>query len=157
MSTHTTPNPAKQRSMLPYLIVLVLVSFAGYIGFMVYGAMKSEVNLVSEEYYAEELEYTNRMKQVSRAQQLETPIQIISAPAAEQLVIQFPAELAAAKGTVHLFRPSDGKLDITLPLQLNAEGLQHLTTANLKKGKWRVQVTGKVGEKEYYQAQEITL
>lgn len=143
--------------MLPYIITAVFLLFGCYIGFMVYGAMQSDVNLVSKEYYAEELAYGKRMEQVAQAQQLENPITIISAAAAEQLVIQFPAELTAATGSIHLFRPSDAKLDVVLPLTLNAEGVQHINTASLKKGLWRVQLTGKVNGKEYYHAQDITL
>jgi nitrogen fixation protein FixH len=143
--------------MLPYIITAVFLLFGGYIGFMVYGAMQSDVNLVSKEYYAEELAYGQRMQQVAQAQGLENPITIISATAAEQLVIQFPAELSSATGTIHLFRPSDAKLDVVLPLKLTTEGLQHINTASLKKGLWRVQLTGKANGKEYYQAQDVTL
>ncbi|RNI21800.1 FixH family protein [Rufibacter latericius] len=157
MATHTTTVHTTQRSLLPYLIISVFVLFAGYIGFMVYGAMQSEVNLVSKDYYAEELAYSQRMKQVAQTQELKQPINVMAVPAAEQLVIQFPADLAKAKGTVHLFRPSDDKLDVVLPLDLNPEGLQLLNTAALKKGLWRVQLIGKVGEKEYYHVQDLTL
>lgn len=154
---HTTSAPVPQRSVLPYVITGVLFSFACYIGFLVYGTMQSEVNLVSKEYYAEELVYGQRMEQVKQAQQLEKPITVISAVAAEQLVLQFPAELAGATGTVHLFRPSDFKLDVVLPLRLNSDGLQHINTASLKKGLWRVQVTGTADDKAYYHAQDVTL
>ncbi|WP_207432017.1 FixH family protein [Sabulibacter ruber] len=157
MSTHTTSAPTPQRSLLPYLIITAFVLFGGYIGFMVYGAMQSDVNLVSKDYYAEELVYSQRMKQQAQTQELKQPINIMAVPAAEQLVIQFPAELAKAKGTVHLFRPSDEKLDVVLPLDLNTEAMQLLNTAALKKGLWRVQLIGKVGEKEYYHVQDITL
>ena len=159
MSTHTaaTTIQTKQRSLLPYLIIMVFVFFASYIGFMVYSAMQSDVNLVSQEYYAEELAYAQRMQQMAQAQKLDQPIHVMPVPAADQLVIRFPMNLANATGTVHLFRPSDGKLDVIVPLQLNAEGLQLLSTAGLKKGLWRVQLIGKKDSEEYYHVQEITL
>ncbi|MBC3540106.1 FixH family protein [Rufibacter sediminis] len=148
---------SKPHSVLPYIIILAFIFFACYIGFMVYGAMQSEVNLVSKDYYAEELAYGQRMKQVEQAQQLETPISIISAPAAGQLVIKFPNDLAKAKGTVHLFRPSDVNLDVVVPLALSEDGLQYISTAILKKGLWRVQLSGEMNGKQYYQVQDITL
>ncbi|MBA9078991.1 FixH family protein [Rufibacter quisquiliarum] len=157
MSTHTTTTPVKQFSLLPYIIITAFILFGSYIGFMVYGAMQSEVNLVSKDYYAEELAYSQRMKQLQETQQLEQPIHIVSAEMAEQLVIQFPKELAKAEGIVHLFRPSDEKLDVVLKLELSPEGLQNINTASLAKGHWRVQVTGKLNGKEYYQAQDVTL
>ncbi|GGK56036.1 FixH family protein [Rufibacter glacialis] len=157
MATPTTFIQTKQRSLLPYLIIMVFVFFASYIGFMVYSAMQSDVNLVSQEYYAEELAYAQRMQQMTQARALEQPIHVMPVPAAEQLVIRFPVELANATGTVHLFRPSDGKLDVIVPLQLNAEGLQLLSTATLKKGRWRVQLMVQKDGKEYYHVQEVTL
>ena len=71
----TTPAPAPpQRTVWPYAIIAVFVLFAAYIGSMVYQAMRSDVDLVSADYYKQELAYQQRMESVA------LPLQ----PAAEQ-------------------------------------------------------------------------
>ncbi|GAA4302934.1 FixH family protein [Nibribacter koreensis] len=157
MSIHTNTPAVPKKSFLPYIIISAFLLFIAYIGMLVYGTMQSDVDLVSKDYYAKELAYNERMQQLSHAQQLDEPIQIIAAQAAGQLVVQFPAELKQATGSVLFFRPSNVKLDFEVPLKLNADGLQHFTTGNLEKGLWRVQVVAKVGDKEYYQQQDVTL
>ncbi|QHL89186.1 hypothetical protein GU926_17825 [Nibribacter ruber] len=157
MSTHINTAPASKKSFLPYIIIAAFLLFIGYIGMLVYGTMQSDVDLVSKDYYAKELAYNQRMQQLSHAQNLDQPIQIIAAQAAGQLVVQFPAELQKATGSVLFFRPSNVQLDFEVPLKLNADGLQHFSTDSLQKGLWRVQVLGKVGDKEYFQQQDITL
>ncbi len=71
----------------------------------------------------------------------------------------FPESFAKQKvtGTIHFFRPSSSKLDFELPVQLNADRQQHITTNQLAKGLWRVQINWQAGDKAYYFQKEITL
>ncbi|WP_205503368.1 FixH family protein [Rufibacter psychrotolerans] len=143
----------------PRLIIAAFVFFALFIGNMVRQAMNSDVNLVSKDYYQQELAYQQHMNQVKATQALEAQVLLTHAQAAEQFSIVFPAGVKAAevKGQVNFFRPSDAKQDFTLDLALNEDGQQHIRTAALAKGLWRVQLNWKQAGKDYYLQKDITL
>ena len=156
----TTPviSPPK-RSAWPYAIVAVFVLFALYIGSMVYQAMQTDVNLVSADYYPQELVHQQRMDAVARTAALPVPIEITHSDASRRLSLQLPPALAgqAVHGQVHFFRPSNQALDFTLPLQPAADLRQLVNTSKMAPGFWRVQLDFTAGGQAYFLEQDLTL
>ena len=151
-------SPSK-RSPWPYAIIVVFVLFAAYIGSMVYQAMQTDVNLVSADYYQQELVHQQRMDAVARTAALTTPVQVRHDAASRRLTLQLPAALAgqAVQGQVHFFRPSDKALDFSLPLQPAADRRQVVNTSKMAAGLWRVQLDFKAGGQAYFIEQDLTL
>ncbi len=141
------------------MIITAFVLFICYIAFMVRGAMQSEVNLVSKDYYQQELEYGQRMDQLSQTQALAQPLTIVHAAAAEQVSLVFPEAFKGQKlkGNVRFFRPSDSQQDIEVALALNSDLQQHISTAQLAKGFWRVEVSWQAEGQQYFMKQDLTL
>jgi hypothetical protein len=156
MNTHATQNKS---SWWPKLIVAAFIGFALFIGNMVRQAMQTDVDLVSKDYYQQEIGYQKHINQVQATRQLAAQVAITQAAAAEQLSLVFPAGTSPApgQGQVHFLRPSNARLDFTLPLQLNPEGQQHIRTAALAKGRWRVQLTWQRNGQDYFLEKEIKL
>ncbi|KAA3437129.1 FixH family protein [Rufibacter hautae] len=156
MNTKALPQKA---SWWPKLIIAAFVFFALFIGNMVRQAMKSDVNLVSQDYYQKELAFQQHMEQVKATQALDSQVLLTHVQAAEQLSIVFPAGVKTAQvdGQILFFRPSDAKQDITLALNLNEDGQQHIRTATLAKGLWRVQLNWKQAGKAYYLQKDFTI
>ncbi|SFP89174.1 Nitrogen fixation protein FixH [Hymenobacter arizonensis] len=155
-------NPAifpPKRSPWPYAIVAVFVLFAAYIGSMVYQAMQTDVNLVSADYYQQELAHQQRMDAVARTAALATPVQLRHEAASRRLTLELPAALAGqtVQGQVHFFRPSDKALDFKLPLQPAADRRQVVNTSKMAPGLWRVQLDFTVGGQAYFLEQDLTL
>ncbi|GAA4054742.1 hypothetical protein GCM10022409_47290 [Hymenobacter glaciei] len=155
-------NPAlspPKRSVWPYAIIAVFVLFAAYIGSMVYQAMQTDVNLVSADYYQQELAHQQRMDAVARTAALPAPVQVRHEPASHRLTLELPAALAgqAVQGQVHFFRPSDKALDFTLPLQPAANRRQVINTSKMAPGLWRVQLDFTAGGQAYFLEQDLTL
>ncbi|TGE17378.1 FixH family protein [Hymenobacter elongatus] len=155
-------NPAiapPKRSVWPYAIVTVFVLFAAYIGSMVYQAMQTDVNLVSADYYQQELAHQQRMDAVARTAALPTPVQVHHEAASRRLMLQLPAALAgqAVQGQVHFFRPSNQALDFALPLQTAADLRQFINTSKMAPGFWRVQLDFTTGGQAYFLEQDLTL
>lgn len=150
-------TPSKPRSIWPYAIIAVFVLFAGYIGFMVQQAMRTTVDLVSPDYYKQELAYQQRMESVARTAALPAPVQLEYEATAHRLILQLPATMAeqAIKGQLHFFRPSDQKLDFTLPLQTGIR--QQFNTAQMQPGYWRVRVDFTAGKQAYFLEKELLL
>jgi nitrogen fixation protein FixH len=145
-------------SWWPRLIVAAFLAFALFIGNMVRQAMRTEVDLVSQDYYQKEIAYQKHINQVKATQQLGGQVRITQAAAAGQLSLVFPAgSQAAVKGQVRFFRPSDARLDFTLPLQLNQDDQQHIRTGALAKGLWRVQVTWQHNGQDYFLEKDMQM
>jgi hypothetical protein len=154
---NTSPNKS-QPSWWPKLIVAAFLGFAFFIGNMVRQAMRTDVDLVSQDYYQKEIAYQKHINQVKATRQLAGQVTIAQAAAAGQLSLVFPAgSRAAVKGQVRFFRPSDARLDFTLPLQLNQDDHQHIRTEALAKGRWQVQLTWQRGGQNYFLEKDITL
>ena len=158
MST-TTLKMNNKISWWPKLIIGAFVLFGLFIGYMVRSAMQTDVDLVSKDYYRKEIAYQQQLNSMTEANQLTEEVNIIQADAAEQLSLVFPASFEGqeVKGTVLFFRPSAANLDFEVPLQLNSDRQQHIRTASLAKGLWRVQLNWEAGGKNYYVQKDITL
>ena len=151
-------SPPK-RSIWPYAIIAVFVLFAVYIGSMVYQAMQTDVNLVSADYYKQELAHQQRMDAVARTAVLLTPLQMRHEAASRRLTLELPASLASqeVQGQIHFFRPSDKGLDFSLPLQLEADRRQVVNTSKMASGFWRVQLDFTAGGRAYFVEQDLLL
>ena len=144
--------PTKTRPIWPYAIIATFVLFAGYIGSMVYRAMRTDVDLVSADYYRQELAYQQRMESVARTAALPAPVQLTHDAAGQRLTLQLPPAMAgqAVQGQIHFFRPSDQTLDFTLPLQASPDTPQLINTAKLQPGYWRVRLDFTAGGQAYF-------
>ena len=156
--TNPAVSPPK-RSAWPYAIVAVFVLFAGYIGSMVYRAMQTDVNLVSADYYQQELAHQQRIDAAARAAALPTPVQVRYDAASRYLTLQLPASLAgqAVAGQIHFFRPSNQKLDFTVPLRTAADLQQSINTSQMPLGFWRVQLAFTAGGRAYFIEQDLVV
>ncbi|WP_400191590.1 FixH family protein [Hymenobacter sp. B81] len=152
-------KPAPQRSLWPYAIIATFVLFALFIGSMVKQAMSSSVDLVSKDYYRQELEHQQRMEATARTRALAAEAVVRYQAAAHQLEVQLPAALQgqALSGTVQFFRPSDQTRDFSVPLQPDADLRQVLSTARLQPGYWRVRLDFSADGQRYFVEQNVTI
>ncbi|QMU26660.1 FixH family protein [Adhaeribacter radiodurans] len=146
-------------SWWPKFIIAAFILFAFFIGYMVRLAMQTDVDLVSKDYYKKEIAYQQHLNQVKETNNLSGEVTIVQAAAAEQLSLVFPEVFTPQKitGSIHFFRPSDAKLDFEVPVQLNNDRQQHISTERLTKGLWRVQINWQAANKNYYIQKEITI
>jgi nitrogen fixation protein FixH len=63
----------------------------------------------------------------------------------------------AVSGSVQLYRPSAVKLDRTLQLQPDANGVQKIDAAGLSPGLWKVRVSWRVEQQEYFLDQNVVI
>ncbi|GAA4389967.1 FixH family protein [Hymenobacter koreensis] len=159
MTSLAVNKPAQTRSIWPYAIIAVFILFASFIGYMVKQAMSTSVDLVSKDYYQQELEHQQRMEAVARTAALPGQVAVTYEPAVQELTLQLPARFAGqqATGKVQFFRPSDQTLDFNVPLQTNAAGAQHLSTAKLQDGYWRIRVEFEAAGQVYFVEKNITV
>jgi hypothetical protein len=138
-------------------IVAALVLFMTMIVVMVVKSVNTKVDLVTQDYYADEIAYQDRIDKEANANALNGHFTWQRTD--EGIALFFPDDFNARdfNGQVRLYRPSDKKLDRTFEV----EGLQDqqytISKENLIPGKWEVQVEGESEGKAYYFEQILNL
>lgn len=134
----------------------ITIFFSCFVAFMIFLAVKSHqqnIDLVTEDYYAQEIKYGQRMDEIKNANALEEPVVIKQE--GEALFIHFPELAEKIEGQVHLFRPSDKRFDQEAELALDAANQHKISLEGLPRGYYRVKVSWKAGEETYYTEETI--
>lgn len=139
-----------------YKITFLYLGFVLMILGFVYAATQQHHDLVTEDYYAQELAYETRIQQIKRANALEQPFQLKVDKGTQTLTLRFPNQ-SGLNGTIKLYRPDEAAVDEAHAIAVNPTFEQSLPTQHLKKGLWRVQVEWKAEGKSYYQEDVIVI
>jgi hypothetical protein len=135
-------------------IVLVIIGFVAVMGTMVTICVRQDdIHLVTANYYEEEIKYDNQIARISNTKNLEFA------------AIEFDGQLkkidlklpVGAKGTLHLFRPSDARVDQKITFDIQSSEKKSLDLSNLKPGYWKVKLTWTQGGLEYYEEKKINI
>jgi hypothetical protein len=128
-------------------IVVSFLLFVGLMATIVTISMKQDVNLVSPQYYQDDLDYQHQLDRKNNAEALVEKPEISIAN--NQLRVFFGAQ-AVEGGTVSVFRPSDNRLDQHFRLKSSADPLQVFPMKTLTKGAYRIKMQWLAKGKEYY-------
>ncbi|OIQ41816.1 MAG: cytochrome C oxidase Cbb3 [Bacteroidetes bacterium MedPE-SWsnd-G1] len=122
----------------------IVIAFALFISFILFFVIKShnpnnKHDLVSEEYYKDELKFQDEIDKQNNVKNLEEAfiVQKIS----EGIEIQFPSQFTNDNilGVVIMARPSNKALDFETVIQLNNNKLL-LPKRNLVEGNWNLKI-----------------
>lgn len=130
-------------------IVIGFVVFIGFILFLVITMVNnSHHDLVTKDYYEDELNYQEEIDAEENAQQLTINIQ--SERTEDGLLYTFPENLDVdkIKGNVFLYRPSNKQLDFDLPIVLSGSNLL-IPDNRLLEGRWNITIKWEYEEKQY--------
>jgi hypothetical protein len=123
-------------------MVIVMISFMIFILQYVFRTLtvdKYKYELVSEDYYKDELYYQKEIDKLNKANKLahNVTIEYVS----NGLLIIFPSDLDFRKinGTIYFIRPSDQKLDFKMSILLKDNKLQ-INNDQLRSGRWNVKI-----------------
>ena len=139
-------------------IVVAFVAFAIVIFTMVFISMNQEINLVSEDYYKQEIEYEDQIQRIRNTRELEQGPEIEFDRSNLDVVVRFPGNISGKikDGYIHLFRPSDSSLDKKYRLKLDKNGEQIISVISSSKGLWKVKLFWEDDLKEYYFEKTLT-
>jgi hypothetical protein len=129
-------------------IVVAFLLFAGFMAVIVTISMKQDVNLVSSQYYQDDLDFQQQLDRKNNTASLAHQPEITLTD--QQLQVSFPEKTSIESGVIKLFRPSSDKLDQNFVLQPSNETIQVFALKPLDKGAYRVKMIWKVEDKEYY-------
>ena len=138
-------------------IVITIACFIGFIMFFVIKMStdkKYDHDLVTEEYYKQELAYQDQIDAQQNSARLAKNIQV--EVTAEGIQILFPSEKKDIKGEVSLYRPSNKKLDLEIPISL--ENQQMIIPAEkLVEGKYKLSINWKSNGTTYLYKKDLQI
>jgi hypothetical protein len=135
-------------------IVLTIIAFVTLIMTMVIISVRMDgIELVTENYYEEEINYQSRIDQSNSASDLNREV-IAYNSQSKNIELTLPN---GTKGSLELFRPSDSSLDQVIDLKISHEGKTNVSLDQLKPGYWKIKLKWSEGGKKYYQEEKITI
>ncbi|SFD21345.1 FixH family protein [Algibacter pectinivorans] len=132
----------------------IVIAIVAFISFIMYFVITMSVNskydhdLVSEDYYAEELQYQNDINKLESASELHQNVTYKKTN--QGLVIQFPDSLNYKNitGKLFLYRPSNKQLDFEAAISLSNSNLL-IPDNRLVDGRWNIKIDWQYNGKSY--------
>jgi len=136
-------------------LLIVFVLFAANICYMVYRCTKTNVDLVTAEYYKDELAYQQVIDGTTKANALSSPVTMQKKE--KEIVMQFPAEMknTAFTGTVYFYCASNQHNDRTIVINGNMQ--QAINAQLLAHGNYVVKINWQAGSAHYYHELPLTI
>ena len=138
-------------------LMLVFLVFVGMMSYLVYRCIKTNYDLVSKDYYKEELSYQQVIDGASRANQLGNKIAITQS--GNEIVLQLPNEIqhTPVTGTALFYYAADAKRDRQIALNPNGEGVQSISSSQFVPGSYTVKIRWESRGQQYYSEQYVTI
>jgi len=138
-------------------LIGVFLIFVGMMSYMVYRCIKTNYDLVSKEYYKDELSYQQVIDGASRANKLGNKIHF--SQAGSELVLHLPNEMknTTVKGSAWFYYAPDAKRDRQIALNPNAEGEQAINSSMFLPGNYTVKVKWESKGQQYYSEEFVTI
>lgn len=136
------------------IFAFIVFFFVITVAFVVW-SFRQDLSLVEENYYADGLKYQEVISQKDNTDSLAEPVRFQRDAAG--VWIQFP-EMVTGKtitGNIMVYRPSDSKLDFSIPLQLDTTNKLMIPLSHFTKGKYTLKLAWTLNSKAYYQEENL--
>ncbi|MCH7415813.1 FixH family protein [Belliella sp. R4-6] len=135
-------------------IVIVIAVFVMLMAGLVTICVKQDdIHLVTQNYYEEEIKYQDQIDKIVNANALDYEVLTYNTQV-KRVVMNLPL---GSKGTLHLFRPSDARLDKKIEFQLINLDENTVDVSSLKSGYWKVKLTWEENGVAYYEEKKINI
>jgi len=138
-------------------ITLVYLGFVALIVSMVVISSSSKSELVAKDYYAQELNYQQRINAINNEKALAESIMFENN--SNDITLFYPAmeQEKDFSGELVFFRPSDSSKDLKLNLKFDQKGRLMIKKSDLSKGIYKVCISWHNNGKDYYKEEVINL
>jgi hypothetical protein len=138
-------------------ITLAFTVFVLLMGTLVYKSLKTDFQLVTKDYYKDELAYQQVIDGSNRANRLSSKVQV--AQLNNELIVQLPAEMngKTITGNIWLYCSSDDTKDRRLELSVDKTGKQVIDGKQILPANYLFKITWKADELNYYNEQQLEL
>lgn len=149
-------NSHPKRNPWPIAIITFFIVFAGFIATFIVWALGQSQDLVSENYYENEVRYQQQIDRMNRTQASDTQATVTFDPAQKNIRVALPpAHAQTVSGQIHFYRPANARLDHAVSLAVNATGVQTVDAATMTTGLWKVRVAWSANGQDYFFVQSV--
>ena len=133
------------------IAAFLILFFLATIGLVVMSCCQ-RVDLVTKDYYEDEIRFQKQINTVERTQRLESNATATYDPATQTVVVSLPIHSSAQiiKGQIQMYRPSSADLDENFDLKLDQTGSQVIDASRMRDGLWQVKVSWTAGGEDFY-------
>lgn len=137
-------------------LILVFVAFAALMGTLIYMCMQTNFELVSKDYYTDELRYQDKIDGMNNANRISD---VVVTQDGDNINIQMPKELDGQllKGEAWFYCSTKAANDRKLPLQVDDNGMFVVQKSLLAAAPYTVKLTWQVGEEKYHTEKQLDL
>ena len=138
-------------------LLFVFVVFGALMFTLVYKCMHTNFDLVTKEYYKDELVYQKVIDGTNNANALSTITSVTVS--GEEVTLQLPKEMQGQKltGNIWFYFPSNAGNDRRYELKPDAAGKQSFNLNAFGAGHYRVKVQWEAEGRQYYSEQSLTI
>ena len=138
----------------PGIFIVIVLFLGACVAFIIY-TQGQTWSLVEEDYYPKELRHEEKLVKMRNANALSA--QLVVKLDKSNLTLQFPVDFhgKVLTGSVDVYRPSDEKLDLILPVAADTSLTQLIPLTRLTRGRYVVKVDWTVEGKNYFKEQDI--
>jgi len=135
-------------------IFLTLVTIIGFLAFMVNKTFDYTINKVTDDYYEEGLNHTQKMKRVKNGLPYQDDFLVIHT---DVCTVKYPDFFKGKKmeGDVLFFRPSDYTKDLSFEIKMDTSAQQVLLLDNFLKGRYIVRASFSCEDTKYFLERDI--
>ena len=140
MYAATTLQP--RRSVWPWAIAAFFAIAITGITIFITWALRQNMDLVRSDYYQQEILFQGQIDAVNRTRPFANEIAATYDLATKTLMVRLPLAHVGQRfsGMMHLYRPSDARLDRTMALTPGLNGEQVVAARQLVPGLWKVRL-----------------
>jgi hypothetical protein len=130
-------------------IAILYIGFVAMILVLVFMSTRQKIDLVTDQYYAEELRFQDKINKTERARHLTEPLQWEVSE--KGIAIHYPKMFSEKNisGNVKLYCPSDNNKDLFFTVQTQ-DHTQLITADQIPDGRYYLQIDWKNGTETYW-------
>lgn len=137
-------------------LVVVFIVFGAFIGYLVYSAVTTKYDLVSKDYYKDELRYQDKINSQNNASKISN---VKIEQDAEAVIIHLPQEQKGLtiSGDVFFYCITDELKDYHTTLQVDSSNRQIVMKKSLQKGAYNVKINWQQGKEPFYFEEKLLI
>jgi hypothetical protein len=136
-------------------VFVLYAAFVILILLLVFKSFNTKVDLVTEDYYQQELKYQGIIDQKENVDNLEQGLEYeVSGP---NIFLAFPPGHQSAEGSILVYRPSNKNYDKTFDIKLDENGKMVINMKNSPIGLYKLKIGWSNKDTAYYLEEDIYL
>lgn len=135
------------------IVITLIVFISLMVGLVAICVKQDDIHLVTQNYYEEEIKYQDQIEKMINANSLDYKV-LVYDNQLKKVDLHLPV---GSKGTMHLFRPSDARLDQKIDFDVTNPNANAFDLKSLKPGYWKLKLTWSENGVDYFHEEKINI